>query len=185
MNCDTKLIAFAELPLTPSKACGGVRKSLPSLSIHSSMKKVGTPIEEGDEMSIAYRKVKICAFLCFMTIMGCIQTTEAKTVTLDCVTNSPFSINRQPVHGWRVIVNYSTSKVEWFSFLLENGSTFSLVFDAPAMINNTTISWQVPYQGDPTMTDSINRSTGVLYFDSRDVRGTGLCNISQAPPPKF
>ncbi len=141
-------------------------------------------------MSIAYRKIQFCAFIFFAAVMGSIQSAEAQTITLDCSPQTGVSAPPTPVgyHAWRVIVNYSTSTVEWFGYLMNDGSTFALVFGAPAQITDTTITWQVPYQGDPTMTDSINRSTGVLYFRARyeEPQVTGLCDISKNdPPPKF
>src|SRR5580693_5506447 len=149
----------------------------------------GTLVEEGVAMSIARRKIQIRAFLGFATIMGCIQTAEAQTVTLDCSRQTGVTASPTPVgfHGWRVIVNYSTNTVEWFGYLMNNGSTFALVYGAPAAINDTTITWQVPYTDTPTMTDSINRSTGILYFQARpeEQQVTGLCSISQEPPPRF
>jgi hypothetical protein len=168
-------------------ASGSVRKPLPSPLAEGHM--WGISAKAGAEMSIAYRKIQICAFLCFATIMGCIRTAEAQTVTLDCFpqTGTIHSINGKGVHGLRVVVNYSTSTVDWFGYLMDDGGIFAMVYGAPAQITDTTIGWAVPLGGEQPLAESLNRSTGVLYFMgmNEEPQVTCLCNISRAPPPKF
>ena len=105
---------------------------------------------------------------------------------LDCI--PPEGTMGGDAIGWSVIVDYSTSTVNWFGLLSANGSfDYALVTGAPAEISATTIKWhrRVRWQGKtPSETISINRSTGTLYYE--DIHGsvlTAQCNPYQGPPP--